>query len=118
MPSFEEVLAEAAATLAHAKPARKPFERSPDNPSLSHRYIPFRNVYQFYMVTCACGRHWQEFDGIYLDRRIPALQHSNWLRLAELPTDTLPREREDKPITVPYCEECAHAPSQSGQPEH
>lgn len=113
MPTFEEILAEADATIAKARAKVKGKSVAQvarvDDPARANLYIPHRNVYSFYDLRCSCGSCWEELDGIYEERRHPVLAHTHWLRLSAVPTNSLPREIERKEVLVPYCKECANA---------
>lgn len=116
MPTFEEILAQADASIAKAKTKVKGKPGSPVNvrtedPARANLYLPYRNVYQYYDMHCSCSHTWVELDGIYEERRHPQLAHTHWLRLATVPTNNLPKAIERKEVLVPYCKECANAPS-------
>lgn len=123
MPTFEEILAEAEASVARnkarTKPGKSPVERTED-PARDNLYIPHRNVYNWFQNRCACGREWFEFDGIYEERRHPRLAHLHWVRLPAIPTNSLPTGKETKLVETPYCEECIHyaeTPTTEPKPE-
>jgi hypothetical protein len=120
--SFEQILAEAQATVAQAKAKGKPKASFPikEDPARENLLIPSRLVYAWYSNQCTCGNSWDEFDGVYEERRHPKLHYTSLIRLPALPeaTNTLPREDELKSVFVPYCKECAYATPEVSKPEH
>jgi hypothetical protein len=122
MLSFEQIIAEAAETVARnkaklAKPSKSPV-RAVEDPARDNLYIPHRNVYNWFQNVCECGHSWLEFDGIYEERRHPRLGHTHWVRLPSMPQTNLPRATESRPVKVPYCQECIdYAPPEEPIPE-
>lgn len=125
MPSFEEILAEAEASIARQKarrssPSRSPIDRE-DDPARSLAYTPTRNIYLYNTTLCKhCGAGSTDLEGIYEDRQHTQLKHSHWVRLPAHPTTNLPRAAEYRTLEVPYCKICAnphHAQTKETQSE-
>lgn len=120
--SFEQIIAEAEETVARNKARVSKSTKAPvrafEDPARENLYIPHRNVYNWFRNKCECGREWDEFDGIYEERRHQRLGHTHWIRLSTRPTNTLPRGSEYRDVEVPYCERCAlNAPTKVTVPQ-
>lgn len=110
MDLLDQLIAKAKAER-QASPARKRAAGglAVDRSAREDLYIPNRLVALINVTECRkCGSLSRALEGIFEERKHPRLSDAHWVRQGILPfTKALPRHREERTVSVPYCEHCA-----------
>lgn len=88
-----------------------------DRAERENEYLPYRMVALYNQVICThCGREQHLFEGLFEERKHTRLGDTHWVKQGTLPfTANLPRVKQFRTCSIPYCDACAELSSYEEQ---